>query len=148
MARGYPDFFGFSIFPQYGTFSLDEALGQVCASGATTEITEVLGKGVTYGGYLHLSFDAEDKETVGVIIEIDSNIFRQDIYLPMAAYHRWVVENRFLRMIEYSWNGITSYLIFEIADGFTFSFNLKLSIWNTSGVPVSSSHNIWWAQVI
>jgi len=45
MARGYPDFFGFSVFPSHGGM-LNESSAVVVPSGPLTEIVRVTGKGV------------------------------------------------------------------------------------------------------
>jgi len=148
MARGYPDFFGFSVFPQYGPFQVQAAVGINCPNAATTPVIEILGKGATYGGYLHLSIAQYLKNQMSVDIDFDGNVFTQDIPGPGASYYNDRLFNRFLKLFDYSWDGTTSIVAYEIAKDFTFGVNLSISVTNNNGVAVSAQSNIWWAQVV
>jgi len=148
MARGYPDFFGQSVFPQYGPFQVQAVAGLNCPDSATTQIIEILGKGSTYGGYLHLVIAQQLKNQMNVDVDLDGNTFTQDIPGPGVSYYNDRVFNRFLRLFEYSWDGLTSIVAYEIAAGFTFSVNLTISVTNNNGIALTAQSNIWWAQVI
>jgi len=50
MARGYPDFFGFSIFPFYGAIRYTGETLKVLPGGVETEIFTIIGKGRIWGG--------------------------------------------------------------------------------------------------
>jgi len=67
MAKGYPDFFGFSIFPQYGSFSVEDLPVEIIADGDNFDIINVLGKGVVHSGDLTLSCDGNP---LGISIQI------------------------------------------------------------------------------
>jgi len=54
MAKGYPDFFGFSIFPQYGSFQFD-VINVNVPNLVNTELVAVAGKGVTHSGIIEVS---------------------------------------------------------------------------------------------
>jgi len=49
MPRGYPDYFGQSIFPKYGTITIDDQVVN-CPQGVVTTIHNIEGKGRIYGG--------------------------------------------------------------------------------------------------
>jgi len=50
MAKGYPDFFGFSTFPWYGTTQRDYYDSPILATGAEYVINAITGRGVCLGG--------------------------------------------------------------------------------------------------
>jgi len=148
MARGYPDFFGFSVFPQYGPFQVQVAAGVNCPNGATTQVITIAGKGATYGGYLHLSIAQLVKNQMSVDLDLDGNVFTQDIPGPGVIYYNDRQFMRFLRLFEYSWDGATSIAAYEIAKDFTFGVNLTISVTNNNGIALTAQSNIWWAQVV
>lgn len=148
MARGYPDFFGMSVFPQYGPFQVESATGINCPNAATTQVIALAGKGVTYGGYLHLNLAQQSKNQMAVDITLDGNTFTQDIPGPGAIYYNDRQFLRFLRLFEYSWDGTTGIVAYEIAEAFTFNATLVIELTNNNGVAVTAQANIWWAKVV
>jgi len=73
MPRGYPDYFGQSVFPKYGTASLEAAMVNAVADDET-ELIKIEGKGRTYGGVV-ISPDPDLKTTSRVRIYIDDELF-------------------------------------------------------------------------
>lgn len=148
MARGYPDFFGMSVFPQYGPFQVDAAIAVNCPDSAITQVIALAGKGVTYGGYLQLIIAQLVKNQMSVIVTLDGNAFTQDIPGPGATYLNDRQFNRFLRLFEYSWDGTNGIVAYEIAEGFTFNATLVIEVSNNNGIALAAQSNIWWAQVV
>ena len=54
MAKGYPDFFGFSMFPWYGGI-IRSAFATTCPADTVTPIHAIVSKGSIVGGYLQLT---------------------------------------------------------------------------------------------
>jgi len=54
MPRGYPDYFGHSIFPKYGSAQWKWGV-EIVPSLSTVEIVKVTGKGVLTGGWVYLT---------------------------------------------------------------------------------------------
>jgi len=52
MAKGYPDFFGYSVFPQFGIYQVEEKGATVIPAGDSVTVFDVEGKGTIYGGYM------------------------------------------------------------------------------------------------
>jgi len=148
MARGYPDFFGMSVFPQYGPFQVEAEVAVNCPNAATTPVIAIAGKGVTYGGYLHLSIAQLVKNQMAIDCTLDGNAFTQDIPGPGFLYYNDRQFKRFLRLFEYSWDGATGIVAYEIAEGFTFNASLAIAVTNNNGIALTAQANIWWARVI
>jgi hypothetical protein len=55
MARGYPDFFGYSIFPWFGVNHSQEVLTALILSGVIADVFNLPYKGVIKGGFLEFS---------------------------------------------------------------------------------------------
>ena len=79
MARGYPDFFGTSVFPMYGVNGIQHRLIANIAPGATRTIFDLGGKVVCQGGFLSWIMD----DSVGasqILLFLDGiNIFGQSL---------------------------------------------------------------------
>lgn len=54
MARGYPDYFGYSMFPYYGDLSLDDSGNVFVAAGDRDPIFELKLKGQIAGGRFYI----------------------------------------------------------------------------------------------
>ena len=70
MAKGYPDFFGFSIFSQYGSFQMGEYLLAASLANSTTTIFNLEGKGKVYSARLHSNI-AVDPSNLAVQVIVD-----------------------------------------------------------------------------
>ena len=70
MAKGYPDFFGFSMFPFYGSLLDDMSIG-VLSAGETDDVTSISGKNHIFGGYARL-FNVADPTDLNIKIITDS----------------------------------------------------------------------------
>ena len=93
MAKGYPDFYGFSVFPKWGPVVLDLVDVVICIPGVTTTIHEVAGKGVITGGFctpigdfiaappvLTLSIDNEPPMLITVL-----NLWVSEVFSPSVG---------------------------------------------------------------
>ena len=72
MARGYPDFFGMSIFPTYGELDLDTGDYPIVAPAAGT-VHNLAFKGVLAGGWDYAFPVSADLTNYGMIITVDGN---------------------------------------------------------------------------
>ena len=54
MAKGYPDFYGFSIFPRYGAVMSDQVVALNVADDDRVELHALIGKGRITGGVLRI----------------------------------------------------------------------------------------------
>ena len=81
MAKGYPDFYGFSIWPKYGAVMTDNVIGGVAVDGADTLVHLLVGKGRITGGVFRLRWCA-DWRFVWPIITVDGNILTPEIGVP------------------------------------------------------------------
>ena len=54
MARGYPDYFGFSVFPSYGDFAREDFNENPGGGAVRYEIFGLTAKGKTAGGYFYV----------------------------------------------------------------------------------------------
>lgn len=88
MASGLPDYFK-AIRPRYGAANSEIAVVQVVAK-EETELVSVVGKGVIYGGALHLALASGQKNSVPVL-EVDEANIAELNFFTMNFYHMNIV---------------------------------------------------------
>ncbi len=71
MARGYPDFFGYPVHPEYGTTTKKAHANVVVGPGTTHTLLDLHIKGRIAGGLLYTAQDAFDDD-VAIDITIDN----------------------------------------------------------------------------
>lgn len=77
MSRGYPDFFGYSIFPNYGTTYRTLANDSLIMVDETQEEWNISGKGVILGGWMAIGNITDiNKCILTVKIDGQTNQFR------------------------------------------------------------------------
>jgi len=74
MAKGYPDFYGFPIFPYYGDVSEEYDAAVVVLAGAFTELFSVTGKLRVHGGFMYISSNSSMEDDF-FTVEIDGVAF-------------------------------------------------------------------------
>jgi len=86
MARGYPDFFGNSVFPWYGPAA--RALGGVDVPGGGREIiVENTGKRHIYAVQIH-TIDADWDKNDGISMYVDGVLIRSTSWWSLLDYER------------------------------------------------------------
>ena len=89
MAKGYPDFYGFSVFSKIGPVIDDTVAPLAVPTDVLTTIHNITGKGQIMGGHLR-GADALDDVTTRLVLTIDGDtaidqtIFR--LYYAFAYY--------------------------------------------------------------
>jgi len=138
MARGYPDFFGYSVFPWHGAVT-EESGSEVVGIGATTTILTLAGKRVVY---------SVDVRADG-LLAINADIVTLYTDTVLLSAPTWEV----LRQYDSSLVGVTEFsLLFFDEDAFVgvarasgmFSVgtSIHLTYENNSGAAVTVSCNM------
>lgn len=139
MARGYPDYFGYSMFPYYGAL-LDMDDTGVLAAGAFVDTLALAHKGMIRGGYLHFWGGAP-------AINLELTITPDGNNLGMHAVSTWMnngwtkPEGNALYLTFY--NDATQHFMLSFVPGFPFDISYSLRIENTSAGPTS-----WYAELL
>ena len=135
MAKGYPDFYGFSIFPKYGSVMIDDFPSAAVGPGATVAIHEVFGNGRIYGGHLYCTAFADWSDIyVRVFIDgVQMNV-NNSVSQMFAQYGHVDVEWP-LQLVNYRGDG--GHAVFAAEKDYTFTDTYLIEIENTS------AGNLW-----
>ena len=131
MAKGYPDYFGYSVFPSYGKMIREEIAAVNCPNAATTEIVSIAAKGKTYSGYFTIHFGTGMGVTMSVLGEIDGVQYQTNNVLTDYQYGYTQVQDALLQLTYYSRLG--EELGYAIAKDWTFAQTFKLLVTNNTG---------------
>jgi len=83
VARGYPDFFGYSIFPWHGSIRQDGDAVNV-GIGATETVLSLTGKRVVYSAFIAIDSDRQHRDDV-ISLEVDGNRFSTGSWLAFRG---------------------------------------------------------------
>lgn len=144
MARGYPDFFGYSIFPSYGLFLTHD---QTIAPMLDTEdfnMIDIAGKGKVHGGYLDIDSLAS-MAGVSITITIDGVYYgtyipfndREDAIFAPGADLLWLM----------LYDPDSGHVVYGIAEGATFGQSFVINVENTSGANINVDASCKYYQV-
>jgi len=86
MAKGYPDYFGQSIWPKYGTMFRQGVISPVIIPGATGDIFSLSRKAIAYGGVIECLGLNVDVFDIVVRVQIDGSLIIQRTPNNMMDY--------------------------------------------------------------
>ena len=135
MAKGYPDFYGFSIFPRHGPTYQDLLWNHAVGAGDTDTIHEITSKGRCVGGTMYLApFGDWSEATVhyyidGVLISANATIEQLSV-----NYGEGFSELPF-RLTVYCGNG--GLVRIEYVKDLAWNDSLIVTVWN------ASAGNLW-----
>ena len=135
MAKGYPDFFGYSTFPQFGRMLYTLINANCPSGGVTTDVISIVGKGRTYTGYF--SIDLGDNTGVGfnVRVEIDGQTYRMNNIRTDFTANIASVPDALLRLVYYDERGGSCF--YTIAKDWTFSQSFIIQVTNGGGAAAA-----------
>ena len=123
MPRGYPDFFGFSIFPFHGTSYRQYYPLAAVGPLVETAILMIAGKGILFSGYIRITGAAA--LTGQAIIYVDGATYSvQDPYNAIVSGPRSEVND--IQVLSQYDTGINWFTIL-MTKQITFGFNLTLT---------------------
>lgn len=148
MGRGYPDFFGIPIFPNYGPFTVDDSDAVNCPAGAKTTILTIAGKGRSYGGWISWISVENIFQGSYIVFEIDgATIISTSPYWDLYFGHDRD-DHRIARLNGYIYNE-TSYVVrYSIVRDFTWGESLVISLRNNTAVAFSGYATLYWSKVL
>lgn len=102
MAKGYPDYFGHSFFPQYGPLTRAQVYRNSFVAGTAFTDRIITGKGVLSGGSLHLTVD---NTIVGFIIgiSIDGSLTISSIMPSVSLPMKSISNGRLIKMTSFAY---------------------------------------------
>jgi len=144
MARGYPDFFGQSVFLQYGPAKLALADTVAIANDSKTVLT-VTGKGVMYLGFL-------DVEGLGLVNDdllqfyFDGNLFVNNT-LANFADQWWRGEAPANVRCEVA-RPLSFYYALKLCGPLTYGTSIQIRYIETSGRTPDLFGRFWYADLV
>jgi len=148
MARGYPDFFGFSIFPSFGIPTEEDSGGVAVVSGTSPILVNIAGKGRSYGGEIWYSGNQNAIRLTQVIVTLDGVVFNDEVPTGHITYGFHLDSHRFITLIACSLGTPTaSWVAFTFGKDFTWGQTLTIALNNVSGADLAARCRYRWAQV-
>ena len=133
MARGYPDYFGYSVFPNFGQMigvAIDEAIP---GGGAVNDIVNIVGKGKTYSGFFYFNMGGNNGVGITVRAIIDGNLYGTNNLRFDYTSGFTETEHALLRLVYYNETSFVS--SWAIGKDWTFGQSFIIRITSGAGAP-------------
>lgn len=148
MPRGYPDFYGYSIVPKYGSAQEETDSSWLASVAGYTTILKATGKGRSYSGYV-LAYGA------GTIIEDFKVEFEIDgvTFTPRAANSVliWNYHADWKNLLNLSCAEVYDTgerVCFIVAPDWTWIEYCEIRVENTSGANAQVVSELQWGKVV
>ena len=148
MARGYPDFFGFSIFPQFGTLTEEDSGLFAIVTGNTQTLFTITQKGKSYGGILRYNGQGDVHLKTQAIVIVDGVTISDEVPAGQIHYGYYVIPNQFINLVDYHITDTYEYVVFNFGTDFSWGKSVVVNLENTSGMNIAGQCWYWWAKVI
>lgn len=145
MSKGYPDFFGYSIFPQFGVYQIEHKVGFNIPADSWGTVFEISAKGKVYGGSIGMT--TTDKTNVIVprlTIDGYSTIY-PSIHLMLRYGMTKVFDMPFI-LSEYDPEQM--YYTLMIQADMTFASEFKVEIYASAIAAVTAFGDLFWAKLV
>lgn len=147
MGKGYPDFFGYSIFPQFGAFQLTESGAVVVAADSYGTIFDISAKGVVYSGYVATqTLGLADTSSIFARLTVDGQEMYSRVLDDQLAYGFTAEIDIPFVLVDY--NRATNLYVFVIQQDITFSQSFKLEMYTDITAQIFCHGYLSWAKVI
>ena len=148
MARGYPDFFGYSIVPKYGTPVHEVNPGANILAGDSATIFSAVGKGRTYGGWIRW-FGTDDVFKMTKLIVIIDTV-TQTFLTPYWALNQnsSLKTSQAFSLTGYEIDDVNKYVVYSGERDWTFGQSLIVQLNNDTAANITAVGSFDWAKVI
>jgi len=146
MARGYPDFYGISIFPKYGSPTIDPAVLINCPNAATTQVFYVAGKGRIYGGSLRLVLAVGFPVACQLALLVDGVLHNTWSLSQLLEYNFTQFPDFLVHLTEY--NREDDIYVLTFRDNVSFQISVEVQVINNTGGAVTATGDLITAIII
>ena len=144
MAKGYPDYFGQSVWPKHGSMRTDDELVGVIAGLDTETILLATGLGVLHGATIFINSTVLPAG-IEFILTVDGIIVYQNFLLRIFQYFRDTPADIIISCTEYDIeNGSYSVVI---NGGISFISSFRVQIHNWGGANINDTAEIYYYHV-
>ena len=136
MAKGYPDYYGFPLFPELGDYNIVDSVPIVLNPGDYTSIVNVSNKGIFHGAWAYL-YNIDDMSLPEPRILIDGHTYAfKTIDNYLSSFFPESIEYFPIALVEYDVPHKKAALIF--GKNITFVSNLNIRIYNSAVAGVDT----------
>jgi len=146
MAKGYPDFFGFSTFPWYGTTARDYADLGPLATGAEHVINSLVGRGCVLGGTAFIFTGAPMGDDLSCRLYIDGALVFDE---PMSYLYHYNMQRNLdsLVYLLYYAQGLQVAFV-SISTNLTYMTSFDFRIYNNTGAGMNVESSLYHTTIL
>ena len=146
MARGYPDFFGYSVFPFYGTWLLDFCNGVGILNAANADIHTLTHKAVIMGGTFEITYVTFDPSQNTMVLTIDGTTILTASAEQFRTYNQSQQGDDLFYCTHY--NPESKIQVLSITPGISFGYEFKINMANATGAQFIVNGYLYYTNVL
>jgi len=146
MARGYPDFFGPTMFPYGGTPVDEQDLAFTVGNGFNEEFVNIVDQGRTNGGDVFFYGTGDLRHNAIIFVWVDNVAYSFWTIDQILTYGFHQNQDAILRLTDFHVTATTEYAAFRYARDFSFGVSLAIMLMNVSGNDIDGSSHLFWAR--
>lgn len=144
MAKGYPDFFGMTLYPQVRIFTQITLTDKVIATGAIDFAYKATGIGISYDGFVIIDCAGDpDGLTIQVVLD---GVGIASLTLTDLLNNTMTHDDDYPFVLKQYNKGTGQYGI-SLKGGLNFSSYYWVQCWNTSGNDATLNGRFYWYEV-
>jgi len=148
MSRGYPDFFGQSIFPKYGKPELDSRTGVWGFGLDWLLVFEADSKGRSYGGYFHVKGTGQLDTGFKLRYTIDGSVYTGRAVQDELDYGFSLNESQLFYLTRYAQDDVNWNVGYAFTKDWTWEQSLVIEAQNATLANLTVIGYWQWAKVI
>ena len=146
MARGYPDFFGPTMFPYGGTPVDEQNLAFTVANLVTEDLVNIVDQGRTNGGEVFFYGTGDLRYNAFIFVWVDNVVYNFLTIDQLLTYGFHQNQEAILRLTDFHVTATTQYAAFRYARDFSFGVSMGISLLNMSGNDIDGTSHLFWAR--
>jgi len=146
MARGYPDFFGPTMFPYGGTPVDEQDIAFTVGNGFNEEFVNIVDQGRTNGGDVFFYGTGDLRNNAIIFVWVDNVAYSFWTIDQMLMYGFHQNQDAILRLTDFHVTATTEYAAFRYARDFSFGVSMAITLMNVSGADIDGNSHLFWAR--
>lgn len=144
MSKGYPDYFGFPMFPTLGNYT-QQYVYKANKSDSVISMFDLQSKGITQGGYIYFT-GVEDPVNVKMGITIDGYRFIDEAINNLMTFSQIHNDNGLIGLTKFSPSEELFNCVFS--SGITFKDQYKLDIINPMNYIITIGSSLFYSIIL
>ena len=146
--RGYPDFFGYSLFPRYGIPVGENKMWTNVPNGGVETIFSIAGGGRTYGGFVKYYGDEDLFNMTAITAILDGVAHVSEAVSVELEYGIPAMRAQPFVLSQYEQRVVEQHVCYTGVPEWTFNTSMVVTLQNESGDHIHVMGRMYWGRIM